>query len=84
LLTLRKDKPALVQVYQTWYIALHPMKLNASHSPEPYQQLFPDLRSKPRAEQKRMLNEMIQRRRLDHVVMSDPRTDVRPLVLDWA
>src|SRR5262249_20289198 len=29
------------------------MKLNASHSPEPYEQLFPDLRSKPRAEQKR-------------------------------
>lgn len=76
--------PIEAQVRQAWYIALHPMKLKASHSPEPYKQLFPDLRSKPRAEQKRMLNEVIQRTRLDHVVMSDPRTDRRPLVLDWA
>jgi hypothetical protein len=74
--------PIEAQVHQAWYIALHPMKLNASHSPEPYEQLFPDLRSKPRAEQKRMLNEVIQRTHLNDVVMSDPRTDVRPLVLD--
>jgi hypothetical protein len=45
--------PIEAHVHQAWYMALHPMKLNASHSPEPYEQLFPDLRSKPRAEQKR-------------------------------
>src|SRR5262249_8841313 len=45
--------PIEAHVDQAWYMALHPMKLKASHSPEPYEQLFPDLRSKPRAEQKR-------------------------------
>jgi len=74
--------PIEAQVHLAWYIALHPTKLNASHSLEPYEQVFPDLRSKPRAEQKRMLNEVIQPSRLNHVVMSDPHTDVRPLVLD--
>jgi hypothetical protein len=59
------------------------MKLDEQHSPEPYEQLFPGLRSKPRAEQKRMLNEMIEQARGNADCMTDPRTDTRPLMLEW-
>jgi hypothetical protein len=79
-----RQMPIEAQVHQAWYLALHPMKLDPQYSAEPYANLFPDLRPKPRAEQKRMLNQVIQRTRSDAVVMSDPRTDRRPLVLNWA
>jgi hypothetical protein len=76
--------PIEAQVHQAWYLALHPMKLNERHSPEPYNRRFPRLRSKPRAEQKRMLNAVIEQVRADKQIMSDPRTDARLLILGWA
>jgi hypothetical protein len=61
--------------------ALHPTKLNEQLSAEPYEELFPKLRCESRAEQKRMLNRAIERTKTDNVVMGDPRTDTRPLIL---
>jgi hypothetical protein len=78
-----KTMPVEAQAQQAWYIALHPAKLDPSHSHEPYEELFPGLRNKPRAEQKRMLNEGIERARADGSVMTDPRTDARALMLGW-
>jgi hypothetical protein len=75
--------PIEAQVHQAWYLALHPMKLNAQHSAEPYQELFPSLRSRPRAEQKRMLNVKIERARADKAIVTDPNTDTRSLMLGW-
>lgn len=75
--------PIEAQVHQAWYLALHPMKLNEKHSPEPYEELFPDMRSKHRAEQKRMLNAVIEQARANEGYMSDPRTDTRALILGW-
>ena len=76
--------PIEAQIHQVWYLALHPMKLNDKHSPEPYEAMFPDLRSKHRAEQKQMLNAVIERTRANKEIMSDPRTDTRSLMLGWA
>jgi hypothetical protein len=78
-----KTMPVEAQVQQAWYIALHPTKLDPRHSPEPYEDLFPGLRDKTRAEQKRVLNETIERARADGNVMSDRRTDARALILGW-
>ena len=76
--------PIEAQIHQVWYLALQPMKLNDKHSPEPYEAMFPDLRSKHRAEQKQMLNAVIERTRANKEIMSDPRTDTRSLMLGWA
>ena len=51
--------PIEAQAHQVWYIALYPEKLDPKHSIERYERTFPNLRSKPRADQKRMLNEAI-------------------------
>ena len=78
-----KKMPVEAQVHQVWYVALHPDKLNPKFSKEPYEATFPDLQTKPRAEQKRMLNEFIERARAEKEVMGDPRTDTRGLMLSW-
>ena len=78
-----RTMPIEAQVHQAWYFALHPTKLNQQLSAEPYEELFPDLRYKSRAEQKRMLNCVIEKKRTDNIVMGDPRTDTRPLMLGW-
>jgi hypothetical protein len=76
--------PIEAQVHQAWYLALHPIKLSQQHSAQPYEQLFPDLRSRPRAEQKRMLNAVIEDARADRDNMTDSRTDTRSLILGWS
>jgi hypothetical protein len=77
-----KIMPVEAQVQQG-YIALHPTKLDPRQSSEPYEDLFPGLRDKTRAEQKGMLNERIERARADGNIMSDRRTDARALILGW-
>jgi hypothetical protein len=78
-----KTMPIEAQLHQAWYLALHPTKLNEQHSPQPYEERFPDLRSKARTEQKRMLNVAIEQARANEDYMSDPRTDTRALTLGW-
>ena len=62
--------PIEAQLHQVWYIALHPIKLAPQHSAEPYQEVFPALRTKSRGGQKRMLNQAIESRRTDADLMS--------------
>jgi hypothetical protein len=75
--------PLEAQVHQAWYIALHPDKLAKGYSTTVYEEVFPNLRVRPRVEQKQVLNDVIARYRLDAVLMNDPRTDPSDLVLGW-
>jgi hypothetical protein len=75
--------PIEAQVQQMWFFALHPEKHN---NPELKRQgaiSFPELQSKSRADQKRLMNDLITRGRADKATMSHPRTEQRPLVTDW-
>ena len=78
-----KTMPIEAQVHQAWYLALYQEKLDPKHSTATYEELFPALRTKTRTEQKRALNQTIERTRKDIAIMSDPRTDQRPLMLAW-
>jgi len=75
--------PIEAQAHQVWYIALYPEKLDPKHSIEKYEAIFPNLREKQRSEQKRMLNESIQRAPSDPAMMNDGQTDKKPLTLGW-
>jgi|SRR5215831_11057825 len=75
--------PVEAQVHQAWYLALCPAKLDPSHPQAPYEQVFPGLQTKSRLEQKRMLNNVIERARVDRDVMANSRTDPRALILGW-
>jgi hypothetical protein len=75
--------PIEAQAQQAWFFALHPEKLEARHSPQKYEEHFPGLRARSRVEQKRMLNEAIEKAKADEGKMSAARTERRPLVLNW-
>ncbi len=75
--------PIEAQVHQVWYLSLHPDKLATQYRSEHYESVFPKLDQRSRAEQKRMLNEVIARTRTDADVMNDPATETLPLIADW-
>lgn len=75
--------PIEAQVHQLWYIALYPEKLAPHHSIEPYEKMFPNLKTKPRDAQKRILNDVIATARANPEFMHDDLTDRRPLILGW-
>jgi hypothetical protein len=73
--------PVEAQAYLTWYAAMNIEKMNPNKSREPYEIKFPNVRALPRIKQKQMLTASILRARGNNEVMSDPRTERRPLVL---
>lgn len=75
--------PIEAQVHQASYIALHPDKLAAHFPPELHDDTFPGLRGKSRPEEKRMLNEVIERYRSDRFVMNHPGTERTALIMNW-
>jgi hypothetical protein len=75
--------PVEAQVHQAWYLALHPEKLDPKYKKKIYEEIFPNLRSKSRADQKRMLNDVIEITRSDPSIMNDPQTDTRALMIGW-
>jgi hypothetical protein len=78
-----KKLPIEAQAHQAWYLALYPEKLNPELSADPYDRLFPKLRTFPRSKQKLRLRKAIARARSDRHVMRDPRTENRPLIVGW-
>ena len=75
--------PVEALVHHFWYLALHPDKLGPRPSDQLYEEIFAALPTKSRADQKRMLNEVIEIMRASSNVMSDPFTEARGLMLNW-
>ena len=73
--------PIEAQVFQAWYFAKFPEKLASAISPEPYDELFPEIRKMDRPRRKMQLRAKIEWARHQADVMQDPRTDLRPLIL---
>src|SRR5262245_14136594 len=73
--------PIEAQIFQAWYFALYPEKLNPEVDTTTHQRLFPMLPSKSRADQKGALREVISSFRENAEVMTDPKTAPRPLML---
>jgi len=75
--------PIEAQAHQVRYIALYPEKLDQKHSIDRYEKIFPDLRRRSRVDQKRMLNDAINKARTDPTMMDDEKTERRSLILNW-
>ena len=73
--------PVEAQVFEAWYLALYPEKLNPGVSRTPLEQIFPKLGELPRGQQKKKLREVIASTRSRADVMNDPRTDIQPLIV---
>jgi hypothetical protein len=73
--------PVEAQVFQTWYLAKYPEKLDPSADFSTMRSFFPQLTSQPRDHQRARLTAICQRARSDNSLMSSPMTDLRPLIL---
>lgn len=73
--------PIEAQVFQAWYFAKHPEKLADGLSPNRYLDLFPHLTQFDRREQKRRMVEVIDWAKTQIDIMTDQRTDPRPLLV---
>jgi hypothetical protein len=74
--------PLEAQVFQVWYFGRYPDKLNPDVGSAEFQDVFPNLDSLSRSDQKKALREVIAKYRDDQQIMNHPQTDARPLVLD--
>jgi hypothetical protein len=73
--------PAEAQIFQVWYFALYPEKLNPDADVTAPERMFPNLPRLERSEQKRALRKAIEFFRDDLTIMRDPQTDRHPLIL---
>ena len=76
--------PIAAQVFQAWFLALDPSKINTEHGKSLRNGLerhFPNLPNIGRHQQHRRLLRMIDRYKTDREFASDERTDQRPLIL---
>lgn len=80
-LQLTKALPLEAQVFLAWWYAANPDKMSPSNYRRDWQLLFPKLDTYDRAEQKRRLRRTIEKYRRDRTVLSDPRTELGPLVM---
>jgi hypothetical protein len=70
-----KKLPIEVQVFQSWYFALYPEKVESEADVSRYEALFPRLRDLSRSDQKKALRDAIEFARQDPATMNDPATE---------
>ena len=73
--------PIEAQMFQAWYFANYPEKLDNATSPESFARLFPGILKVRRSEKKRQLRRKIAWARTQSDVMQDARTERRKLIL---
>ncbi|WP_254701294.1 hypothetical protein [Neorhizobium galegae] len=78
-LLLVKRIPVEAQVFQAWWYATNPSRMNPDSDASGWQAVFPGIEKQPRQEQKRRLRRVAERWRTDSNILSDPRTEVGPL-----
>jgi hypothetical protein len=74
--------PLEAQVFQVWYFARYPDKLDPEVDSAQFQSVFPNLDSLSRSGQKKALRKVIAKYRDDPEIVNHPQTEVRPLVFD--
>ena len=80
-MNLTKKLPIAVQVFQVWWYATNPEKMNPDVDASPFNKLFPNITNCDRAEKKRRLRRTIEKYRHDAAILRDPRTEVLPLTI---
>ena len=73
--------PIEAQSYQAWFFATRPDVLAPDVDRQQFEMLFPYIIGKSRQDQKEMLRKSIRKTKRDHLVMDDPRTERRKLLL---
>lgn len=75
--------PIEAQVFVAWYLAKYPAKAAPDNLRDEIDRMFPGLPTQRPAKQRAELVRAIERARKNKIVMADPKTEHRPLVLGW-
>jgi hypothetical protein len=75
-----KALPVEAQVFQIWYFALYPEKLDPKLDRTPYKTNFPGLKRLSRKRQKQALRDIIAQTRKDRAIMHHRLTERTPLI----
>jgi hypothetical protein len=75
-----KALPVEAQVFQIWYFALYPEKLDPKFDRTPYRSTFPGLKRLSRQKQKQALRDVIDATRKDLGIMRHRLTERAPLI----
>ena len=73
--------PVEAQVFQAWYFSMYPEALDPDISTEQIDRVFPALNLMTRSAQKGKLRAVIKKTRQNRVVMNDPKTERRSLII---
>jgi hypothetical protein len=76
-------RPIEAQVFEAWYLAKYPEKVAPEANIAGLRRIFPDLSTLSHDRQRVRLGDVIRKTRKNGIVMSDPGTDRRPLVMPW-
>lgn len=76
-------RPIEAQVFEAWYLAKHPEKISSSYDVSGMMRTFPNLATLTPHRQHAQLLAVIRKAHKNRVVMNDPNTDRRPLMLPW-
>lgn len=79
-MNVTKKLPIAVQVFQVWWYATNPGKMNPNVDASPFNRLFPDINICDRAEKKRRLRRTIEKYRNNAAILADSRTENLPLM----
>jgi hypothetical protein len=77
------SRPIEAQVFEAWYLAKYPEKVNPEASFAGIEYLFPELTRLPADRQHSRLLDSIRKYREDGSLMAHPDTDRRPLLMPW-
>ena len=78
--SLTKQLPVEVQVFQVWWYATNEKSLAPDVDPTPFREVFPDIMTFERKEQKRRLKRVTEKYRDNKDILADMRTEAGPLI----
>jgi hypothetical protein len=76
-------RPIEAQAFEVWYLGKYPEKISPEANSDGIKHTFPDLPALSLSRQRARLVDVIRKARKNGIVMNDPGTDRRPLVMPW-
>jgi hypothetical protein len=77
---VKNQLPIEVQVFQVWWYATNPEKMDPNANLSSVSKIFPDILGAARGERKRRLKRVIEKYKHDSILLADPKTETGPLM----
>jgi hypothetical protein len=76
-------RPIEAQVFEAWYLAKYPEKVSPEANTDGLRRIFPNLAALSDDRQHARMGDVIRKAKKSGIVINDPGTDRRPLIMPW-